>query len=184
QLHSIECSSRCSLRHAALSSHDCNKQVSDRGRAHLAQLHQTSALDAIEHKDRAPEHLTFEYGFQCAGRYNLIGVHCYFHISRLELFHAAAQYDSAAINEPQIRKDVLQFFDLVRGDHDRAVAVEVVVQQGVVKLLAKQDVEAKRRLVEHQQSRINRHDQGEMQLRHHALRQVLNRTVEPNGCSR
>src|ERR1700733_2228067 len=59
----------------------------------------------------------------------------------------------------------------MRGHHDGAAAVVVVVQQGIVELLAIQDVEAKRGLVQHQQSRVNSHDQGEMQLRHHALRQ-------------
>ncbi len=51
-------------------------------------------------------------------------------------------------------------------------AIEVVVQERVVELFAIQDVEAKRRLVEHQQFRVDRHDQGEVQLGHHAFRQL------------
>ncbi len=70
-----------------------------------------------------------------------------------------------------IGKDVLDLFHLMRGHDDRAAAIEVVVQQRIVELLAIQDVEAKRRLVQHQQSRVNRHDQSEVQLGHHALRQ-------------
>ena len=50
-------------------------------------------------------------------------------------------------------------------------AIEVFVQQGIVKLLAIQKVEAQRRLVEHEQFRVNGHDQGQVQLGHHALGQ-------------
>src|ERR1700680_4955024 len=56
-------------------------------------------------------------------------------------------------------------------DHDSSAAIVVVVQQRIVKFLAIQNVEAKSRLVEHQQSRLNGHDESEEQLGHHALRQ-------------
>ena len=39
-------------------------------------------------------------------------------------------------------------------------------------MFAVKDVEAKRRLIQHQQFGVNRHDQREMQLRHHSFRQL------------
>ena len=54
-------------------------------------------------------------------------------------------------------------------DDDGAAAIEVIVEQGIVELLAIEDVEAKGRLVEHQQFRVDRHDQREVKLGHHAL---------------
>src|ERR1700686_2890490 len=56
-------------------------------------------------------------------------------------------------------------------DHDSSAAIVVVVQQRIVKFLSIQNVEAKSRLVELQQSRVNGHDESEVQLGHHALRQ-------------
>ena len=50
------------------------------------------------------------------------------------------------------------------------VLIEVIVQQRIVELFAIENVETKRRLVQHQQFRVNRHDQREMQLGDHALR--------------
>src|SRR6266436_2975107 len=58
------------------------------------------------------------------------------------------------------------------GYDDGAGAVEVGVQQRIVELLAIKEVEAKRVLVQHQQFRVNGHDQSEMYLGHHALRQL------------
>ena len=81
------------------------------------------------------------------------------------------EYDAAAVDEHEIGEDVLDLFDLMCGHDDGAAAIEVVVQQRIVELLAIQNVEAKRGLVEHQQFRVNGHDQSEVQLGHHALRQ-------------
>ena len=83
-----------------------------------------------------------------------------------------------------VGEDVLDLLDLVGGDEDGLVLVEVVLQQALVELLAIEDVEAQRRLVQHQQFRINRHDQGEVQLRHHALRQFPDLTGAPDGSLR
>ena len=99
-------------------------------------------------------------------------MHHHFQIARLDLFHAAVEHDPAAVDEHHVGEHVLDLFDLVGRHHDRAVAIEVVVQQRVVELLAVEDVEAERRLVQHQQSRVDRHDQREVQLGHHALRQL------------
>ena len=86
------------------------------------------------------------------------------------LLHAALENDAPAVNEHQIGEHMLDFIYLMGRHHDGAVAIVIVVQQGIVELLAVQDVEAKRRLVEHQQPRVDGHNQSQVQLRHHALR--------------
>ena len=58
----------------------------------------------------------------------------------------------------------------MRRYHDGTAAIEVIVQQRIVKLFAIQDVQAKRGLIQHQQLCVDRHDQREMQLRYHAFR--------------
>ena len=50
--------------------------------------------------------------------------------------------------------------------------IEVVVQERVVELFAKENVETQRRLIEDEQLRVDRHDEREMQLRDHAFRQL------------
>ena len=79
--------------------------------------------------------------------------------------------DAAPVDEHHVGQHVLDFFHLMCGHHDGAAAIEIIVQQRIVKLLAIENVEAQRRLVQHQQLRVDGHDQREMQLRHHALRQ-------------
>ena len=59
--------------------------------------------------------------------------------------------------------------DLVGGDDDGLLLVEVVLQQALVELLAVQDVQAQRGLVEHQQLGVDRHHQRQVQLHDHAL---------------
>ena len=53
---------------------------------------------------------------------------------------------------------------------DGAGLVEIIVQERIVELFAIEDIEAKRRLIQHQQFRIDRHDQREMELGDHPLR--------------
>src|SRR6185437_9960960 len=101
--------------------------------------------------------------------------------ARLEFFHAAIEYDAAAINEHYVGQNVLNLFHLMGGHHDGAASIEVVIQQRIVELLAIQNIQAKRGLVQHQQFRVNGHDQGEMQLRHHALRQFPDLAGAPDG---
>ena len=55
--------------------------------------------------------------------------------------------------------------------------VEIIIDQRVVELLAKQDVEAESRLVEHQQLCVDRHHQRQVKLRDHALRQLADTTL-------
>src|SRR5207237_5888352 len=125
------------------------------------------AFHPVEQQDRAAENLPFIQRLQRSGHRNLSGVHRDFHISRFKLFHAATQHDSSAVYEHQVCENVLQFLYLVRCHDNSAATVEVIVQQGIVELLPKQNVEPQRRLVQHQQSRVNRHDQRKVQLRHH-----------------
>ena len=115
----------------------------------------------------------------CRGE--LFGKHHQFQIARLEIFHAATEHDAAAVDEHEIGQDVLDLFHLMGGHHDGAAAIEVVVQQGIVELFAIENVEAQRRLVEHQQFRVNSHEQGEVQLGHHALRQFPDSTGALDG---
>src|SRR2546421_10378276 len=126
----------------------------------------------IEQQDAASEHLALVHRLErpCYG--DMLGIHHHFQIARLEFFHAAIEHDVAAVDEHHIGENVLDLFNLMRRHDDGAAAIEVVVQQRIVELLAIQDVEAECRLVQHQQSCIDGHDQGEVQLGHHALRQL------------
>ena len=96
-------------------------------------------------------------------------MHYHFQISRLEIVHAAIEYDASAIDEHDVGQHVLHLFHLMSRHQDRAAAIEIIIQQGIIKLLAIQDVQPKGWLVQHQQFRVDRHHQREMQLRHHAL---------------
>ena len=62
------------------------------------------------------------------------------------------------VDEHEIGQNVLNFFNLMRRDDDRPFAVEIIVQQRVVELFTKQNVETECRLIEHQQSCVDRHD--------------------------
>ncbi len=54
-------------------------------------------------------------------------IHRHFQIARLEFFHAAAEYDAAAMDEHDIGEHILDIVHLVCGDYDRAAAVEIIV---------------------------------------------------------
>ncbi len=92
-----------------------------------------------------------------------------FEVARAEFLHAAIDDDAAAVNEHEVREDVLNLFDLVGGEQDGAAAVEVVVQQRIVELFPIEDVETERWLIEHKELRVNGHDEREVELGHHAL---------------
>src|SRR6266704_4997777 len=115
-------------------------------------------FDRVEQQDAAPEHLAFVNRLQrpCGG--DLLGIPHHFQIARLEFFHAAIEHDAAAVNEHDIGQDVLNLFHLMGGHHDGAASIEVVIQQRIVELLAIQNIQAKSRLVQHQQFRVNGHD--------------------------
>src|SRR6476659_11391198 len=100
----------------------------------------------------------------------MLGVHHHFNVPRVEFFHAALEHDPAPVDEHQVRQNVLDLFHLMCCDDDCATAIEVIVQQRVVELFAIQDVQTKRRLIEHEQARVDCHHDGEMQLSHHSFR--------------
>src|SRR5882672_4013501 len=156
----MEYSSGRSLCLAGLIAHHGNEQVGNAGRAHVAKRGELLTIDSIEQQDAATEHLALVHRLEPPCRGYLLGMHHHFQIARLQLFHAAIEYDAAAVDEHDIREDVLDLFHLMCGHHDSAAAIEVVVQQGIVELLAIQDVEAERRLVQHQQLRVDSHHQG------------------------
>src|SRR6202158_1511449 len=147
----MEYSSSPSLGRAALIAEHGNKQVGDARRSHVAKRGELMAFDTIEQQDSAPEHLALVNRLQrpCCG--DLLGIHHHFQIARLEFFHAAIEYNAAAVDEHDIRQDVLNLFHLMGGHHDSAAAIEVGIQHRIVELLAIQNIQAKRRLVQHQQ---------------------------------
>src|SRR6516165_1915517 len=126
----------------------------------------------FEEQNAAAEKLALANRLERAGRSETVGIHCDFHIASLDFLHTATQHDSALINEHQVGKNVLDLIHLVGRDQNGAAMVEVIVKQRIVELLAIENVEAERRLVEHQKASIDRHDEREMELRDHALRQL------------
>src|SRR5260221_12903834 len=146
----MEYSSSPSLGRAALIAEHGYKQVGDAWRSHVAKRGELLAFDTIEQQDAAPEHLAFVDRLQHPCRADLLGIHQHCQIARLEFLHAAIEYDAAAVNEHDIGQDVLNLFHLMGGHHDGAASIEVVIQQRIVELLAIQNIQAKRRLVQHQ----------------------------------
>src|SRR5262249_37283682 len=136
----------------------CDKQIRDAWRAHFTECRELLTIGSIEQHDVSANSLAFVNRLKRAGRCELVGFYCDFGITRFEIFHAAIKNDASAIDEHEISKDVLNFFDLMCSDNDRATAIEVVVEQRVVELLAIKNIEAERRLIKHEQPRINRHD--------------------------
>ena len=87
------------------------------------------------------------------------------------------KHDLPVLDEQHVGEDVFDLLDLVRGHEDGAFLVEVVVQQVVVERAAEQQVEAERGLVEHQQLRVDRENQRQVQLRDHALGELADAAV-------
>ena len=141
----------------------------------------TVALDGIEQQDAPSEHLALLDRLQRPRRGDLLGMHRHLQVARFQFFHAAIEHDAPAADEHDVGEHMLDLFHLVRRHQDGAVAVEVVVQQSIIELLAIQDVEAERRLVQHQQFRVDGHDQSEVQLGHHALGQIPDPAGAGNG---
>src|SRR5580692_11224320 len=174
------------LGYDTLIAHYGNEQVGDAGCAHVAKRSQLLTANLIqchqiEQQNAATDRLAFVHRLECPCHRDLLGMHCHFQIARLQLFHAALEYDAAAVDEHEIGEDVLDLFHLMRRHYDGAVTIKVVVQQRIVELLAVQDVQTQRRLVQHQQSRVNRHDQSEVQLSHHPLGQFPHPATAPDG---
>src|SRR4051812_41714754 len=166
------CSSRDSLRWAGLIGNHGNEQVGYPWRTYLAEPGKLLAVGAIKQQDAAADHLALMHRLESARRGHLLRMYGHFQVAPLEFFHPAFEYDAAAVDEHHIREDVLDLLHLMCRQYNGAAAIEVVVQQGMVELLSIKNVEAQRRLVQYQQFRVNCHDQGEVQLGHHSLRQV------------
>src|SRR5262249_17161665 len=158
-----------SLWPAGMVSHYGHEQVGDAGCAHIAKRCELLTINSIEQQNASAEHLALIHRFECSGCSHLLRLHHHFQIPRLHLFHTAVEDDAAAIDEHDVGKNMLDLVHMMRCHYDGAIAVEIIVQQGIVELLAIQDVQTECRLVQHQQSRINCHHQSEMQLRHHTL---------------
>src|SRR4029077_6212910 len=127
--HSMEYSFSRSLRLAGLIAHHGNEQIGDAGRTHFAQIGELFAIYTFEEQDTAPEHLALVHWTERPRCSDLRGIHRHFRIARLEFFHAAVEHDPATVDEHHIGEDVLYFFHLMGGHDDRALAIEVVVQQ-------------------------------------------------------
>src|ERR1700730_2247047 len=177
----MEYSSSPSLGCAALIAEYGNKQVGDARPSHFAERGEFLAFDTIEQQDAAPENLAFVNRLHRPCGSELFGLHHHFQLARLEFVHTAIEYDAAAVNKHDIGQDVLNLFHLMGGHHDGAASIEVVIQQRIVELLAIENIQGQGGLVQHQQFRINGHDQSEVQLCHHALRQFPHLAGEPDG---
>src|SRR5579864_7127722 len=139
--HSIEYSFRGSLCLTSLVSDDRYEQVRDAGPAHIAMRGKFVALHAIEQHHTSAKHLALVNRPEGPRGVRVFRFYHHFQIARLEFFYAAAEYYAATVDEHHVGKNVLDLIDLMRGDHDGAAAIEVVVQQRIVELLAKQDIQ-------------------------------------------
>ena len=61
------------------------------------------------------------------------------------------------------------------------MAVEIIVQQGIVKLFAIEDVETESGFIENQQFGVDGHHDGEVQLRNHAFGQFTDLVAVADG---
>src|SRR5262249_32245674 len=152
----------------------CDKQIGNARTADVAERCNSVAINAIKQQHAAPEDRSLVHWLERARSSELLGIDHYFDVTRIEFFHAAFEHNAATVDEHEIGKDVLHLLHLMRGHYDRAAAIEIVVQQRIVELFAIQDVQAKCRLIEHEQSRVDSHHEREMQLRYHAFRQFPN----------
>ena len=129
----------------------------------------TPAVAALEEHRHAPEHFAFVERFELSRSRCILRRDSELHETLGHRVHGRVQYDVTAIDEDHVRQQVLDLFNLVGCENDGAFLVEIVVQQRVVELAAEQKIETQRGFVEHEQPRINRQNQCEMQLGDHAL---------------
>ncbi len=109
--------------------HHGNEDISDAGRANLANAGELLPIDTLEQQNAATEHLTLVNGLKSACGSELLGMDHHFEIARLKFFHAAIEDDATLLDEHEIGEDVLDLFHLMGGDEDGAAAIEVVIQQ-------------------------------------------------------
>src|SRR5439155_21245961 len=125
----IEYSLTRSLGCDTLIDHHGNEQVGDAGRAHVAKRCQSLTIHSIEKHDATTDRVAFVHRLERLCRRGLLGTHHHFQIARLQLFHAAIEYDAAAVNEHDIGEHVLNLVDLMCRHDDGAIVIEVVIQQ-------------------------------------------------------
>src|ERR1700757_2687090 len=148
--------------------HHGDEQIGDARTAHLAKCFELIAINAIKQQNASTENRAFLHRFESTCGSEVFGIHHHFNIPRVEFFHAALEDDPATVDEHEVRQNVLDLFHLMRGHYDGAAAIEIVVKQRIVKLLPKQNVEAKCWLIEHEQARVDCHHDCEMELRYHS----------------
>src|SRR5579871_515280 len=95
-------------------------------------------------------------------RSKTFGVYRDLYVTRLEILHAAIEHNAAAIDEHEISEDMLDVLHLMCRHENGAVAIKIVIQKRIVKLLAIKNVETQGGLIEHQQFRVYGHHQRKM----------------------
>ena len=130
--------------------HHGDEQVGDRGRAGFTERREFVLLAPVVEHGHAAEDFAFVEGLERARRVDVAGGGHELRETLAEGVHRRVQRDLAVLDEDDVGEDVFDLLDLVRGHEDGALLVEVVVQQVVVERAAEQQVEAERRLVEHQ----------------------------------
>src|SRR5215813_7892537 len=143
--HSLPSSSRASR--SVLLSHDRNKQVRHTRPSYFSKASQLLARHAVKQQNALPKHLSLVNRLYCPRIGKPFRPNHYFRVTPFQFFHRATQHNSPTVDEHQIRQHILNLFHLVRGHNDCAATIEVIVQQRIVELLSKQDIQAKRRLI-------------------------------------
>src|SRR5260370_4985369 len=107
--------------------HYGNKQISDARAAYLAERFELVTVNAIEQQHAAPENRPLVQWIECTRRSELLAIHHYFEVTRVEFFHAALEHDPATVDEHQVRQNVLDLFHLMCCHDNRAAPIEVIV---------------------------------------------------------
>src|ERR1043166_136502 len=116
--------------------HHSDKQIGDTRTAHLAQRFELVPVNAIKQQNASAEYRAFVHRFEGARASEMLGIHHDLNVPRVEFFHAALEHDPATVDEHEVRQNVLNLLHLMCCHDDRAAAIEIIVQQGVVKLFA------------------------------------------------
>src|SRR6185437_11343125 len=158
-----------------------DEEVGDAGGADFAELLELFAGDVVEEHDAAAEDGALAEWVEGAGGVGVLGADHEFGVTGGYGVHGGVENDAAVLDEDEIGEEVLDLFDLMGGDEDGAAAVEVLVQQGVVELLAIEQVEAEGGLVEDEEPGVDGHDEREMKLDGHAFGERLHLGVARDG---
>src|SRR5947209_7885849 len=100
----------CSVRACALVADYGNEQVRDAGCPHLSDGSELLTIHGkafcVEQQDAATECLTFMQWLERACGSELVRMHDQFDVARLDFFHAAVEYDPAAVDKHDIGENV------------------------------------------------------------------------------